>query len=174
MHNSLIDIKITEGTVTEPVTLEQAKLQCIVDFTTDDNYITDLIKKCRQEFESICGISIVEKSITLIADWKREQQLPYGPVKSINEIKVKTGNSDNGATEYETPNTYSIDGGLFDLSCNRLKIVYTTGMETVSEDLKLALLNLIAWRYENRGDHEKEMSEDVLYQILKWKDYSWS
>lgn len=175
MLNSIIDIKITEGTVTEPVTLDEAKAQCIVDFSADDNYITSLIKQCRQEFENICGISIVEKNIVLIADWKREQQLPYPPVKAINDIKVKTGNSSNGATEYETPNTYSTDGGLFDLSgCNRLKISYTTGMETVSADLKLALLNLIAWRYENRGDHDKEITEDVMNQILKHKDYSWS
>lgn len=175
MFNSIIDITIAEQNITEPVTLSQAKAQCIVDFSTDDNYMIDLIKQCRQEFESICGLSIVEKNITLIANWKREQQLPYPPVKSINDIKVKTGNATNGATEYDTPNCYSIDGGRFDLSgCQRLKIVYTTGMTIVPEDLKLALLNLIAFRYENRGDHTVELSEDVMRQILRFKDYSWS
>lgn len=174
MRNSIIDINITEGAVTEPVTLEQIKRQCIVDHSLDDALLTDLGKQCRQEFENICGISIVEKNIVLIADWKREQQLPYPPVKAINDIKTKTGNSANGATEYETPNTYSIDGGLFDLNCSRLKIQYTTGMTTVSEDLKLALLNLIAFRYENRGDHDKELSDDVMRQILKHKDFSWA
>lgn len=175
MLNSIIDITIAENNPTEPVTLSQIKSQCIVDHSLDDTLLTELGKQCRQEFENICGISIVEKNIVLIADWKREQQLPYPPIKAINEIKVKTGNSTNGATEYDTPSCYSIDGGFFDLSgCNRLKITYTTGMTTVSEDLKLALLNLIAFRYENKGDHSAELSEDVMNQILKFKDFSWA
>ena len=175
MLNSIIDITITEGTVTEPVSLDEAKAQCIVDFSADDNYITDLITQCRQEFEEICGVSIVEKNIVLIVDWKREQQLPYPPVKAINDIKIKTGTATGGASEYETPNTYSIDGGLFDLSgCQRLKITYTTGMTTVSSALKKAILNLIAFRYENRGDHTVELTDDVRQQILQFKDFSWS
>jgi hypothetical protein len=174
MHNSIIDIQISEGTVSEPVTLAQVKAQCIVDHSLDDTVLNDLTKQCRQEIESICGISIVEKGIVLIADWKMEQQLPYPPIKAINEIKVKTGNSANGATEYDTPRCYSIDGGLFDMGgCQRLKITYTTGMATVTDELKKALLNLIAFRYENRGDHDKDPSDDLMTQILRFKDFSW-
>jgi len=176
MLNSIINIQISEAAnPTEPVGLSDSKLQAIVDHANDNDYITSLIKKCRQEFESICGISIVEKNIVLIADWNREQQLPYPPIKGINDVKIKTGVATGGSAEYETPSCYSIDGGFFDLSsCNRLKITYTTGMTTVPEDLKLALLNLIAFRYANRGDHSVELTDDVKSQILKFKDYSWS
>lgn len=175
MLNSIIDIQILENNPAEPVDLDMAKTQCIVDHSLDDAYLTGLIKQCRQEIENICGISIVEKNIILIADWKREQQLPYPPVKTINDIKVKTSANTDGSPVYTVPGCYSIDGGFFNMNtCQRLKISYTTGMTAIAEDLKKMILNLVAFRYQNRGDHDVELSDDVLQQILRYKDFSWA
>lgn len=178
--NRIIDIKITEGTVTEPVTLSQAKKRLLVDHSLDDDDITDLIKQCRQEVENICGISVVDKTMVLTADLDSECWLPHGPVKAISEVKVRTGTETDGTPEYRvlTAGDYTTDGEEFikfnSSVCGRHRIAYTTGMATVSEALKKALLNLIAFRYENRGDHKDELSDDVTRQILQFKEFSWA
>lgn len=177
MRNKIVDLAITENSPTEPVTRAEVKKHCIVDedSTVDDDLFDDLIIQCRKRLENYCNISIVEKNIVLISDWTREQQLPMPPIKAINDIKVKTGVATGGGAEYETPNTYSTDGGLFDMSgCYRLKITYTTGMTTVPEDLKLALLNEIAYRYENRGDQSGGVSDGALKLVQPYIDYEWS
>lgn len=178
--NRIIDEKRTNGTVTAPVTLAEAKKVCIVDHSLDDTLIEDLIIQCAEEIENICRISILDKTIIITVDLEEECWLPYPPVKSITEVKLRTGTDVSGVAEYNTlvAGEYTTDGEqsiVFNSSmCGRHKITYTAGMTTVSEALKKALLNLIAFRYQNRGDHEVELSEDVRQQILQFKEFSWA
>lgn len=173
MHNRIIDQTFTQDGATEPVTRTEAKVQCIVDHTNDDAYIDDLITRCRKEIETICGISIVETEVVLIVDWHTSRKLPYGPVQSVDLVEFQV----NEFEDFETVDTddYKETGGLLaSRKCGRHRITYTTGFETVPEDLKKTVLQLIAFRYTNRGDHEAEMSEDLKQQILSYKDYSWA
>lgn len=102
----------------EPVSLAEAKKQCLVDFPDDDVFITALISGCRAAVEDFCNISITPKQITLTYSIDPDQipnapygvsrwdlafygylpssswmQLPYGPVSTVNSITSVVGTS---------------------------------------------------------------------------------
>jgi hypothetical protein len=121
------------------------------------------------------------QTVTLIADLFKEWELPYGPVTGLLSVKTRTGNEGSGPGTYETLSSgWTYDGNDFvtftpaptggfnpgapftghfqwgpyssDRSLvNRYKIVYTSGYANVPDALKLAILNEITYRYENRG-----------------------
>ena len=154
----IVDIKFTESSPTEPCTLAEAKTHLKVDSTDYNDKITALITACRKKLERWLGVSIVEKTIELTVDFTEEDYLPYGPVSAISEVKVRTGTETDGTPEWEilTGDDYTTDGEdyiVFNSSLlGRHKITYTAGYATCPEDLKEALLQEIAYRYENRGD----------------------
>lgn len=183
----------------EPVTLAQAKAQCRVDFTDDDDYITTLISQCRAAIETYCNISIVVKTISItiannyglpqdsvnrygpiysssfgaqyISRWDlnffgygmagKWFRLPYGPIRAITSVTM-ISQANPPVVSILTLNTdYFLRGAALPGSfqeimipnwSNNCLIVYYAGYLTVPSDLKLAILNEIAFRYESRGD----------------------
>jgi len=176
MKNNIIDVKRTESSPTEPCTLAEAKLQCIVTYSDDDALITDYITMARKVIENYCNISIVTQSVTLTADLYNEWELPYGPVTGITGVSTRSPNEGSGPMTYTTQASgWGQDGvdfltfipayaGDFNINIaytgvntaypwkNRYRITYTTGYGTVPDDLKQAVLFQVAWMYENRGD----------------------
>lgn len=183
MANRIIDIKRTESSPTEPVTLTQVKAHLIITSTDDDTLLTALITSCRKAIEEYCALSIVPKTITLIADLCKEWELPYGPATGILQVSTRTGSEGSGPGTYQTQTSgWTTDGdeflsfspsnaggfnpgspfrGFFQWGPyaspyaygeNRYKIIYTAGYSTVPDLLKLAILNEITFRYENRGE----------------------
>lgn len=181
--NRIIDVKKVESSPAEPLTLTQVKAHLIITSTDDDTMLTALITQCRIAVEEYCAISVVSKTITLIADLCREWELPYGPVTGIQSVATRTGGEGSGPGVYATQDSgWTTDGSEFLSFCpapaggfnpgvpftgyfqwgpyaspfgfrgNRYKIIYTAGYSTVPELLKLAILNEISFRYENRGD----------------------
>lgn len=157
-ENKILDVVLDESAAVEFLTLTQLKSHLQITFTDDDTYLTDLITACRQALEKFCNISLVEKVITLFADYYCERELPYGPVVSISSVTLKTGASTYTA---QTVNTdYELDGitGGFQifrpLSVGRYKIVYTAGYiaNKVPKDLILDLKRICGYCYENKGD----------------------
>lgn len=175
MRNSLINSTRTDGSITEPVTLTEVKPQCIVDvsFTADDTLLTNLITRCRAEAEEYCNISIVDKSVVANALLYCEQRfhLPYGPVKAITSVQAK--NNSSGVATYDTLATtdYTVlNSEIISTRNGEHQITYTVGMTAVPAALKAAILNLIAFRYENRGDAAKEPSMTMFNPFI---DMSW-
>lgn len=184
MSNRIIDIKRVESSPTEPVTLAQVKSHLIITSTDDDTMLTALITQCRQAIEEYCALSIVPKTITLIADLCKEWELPYGPVTGIQGVATRTGTEGSGPGTYATATTgWSYEGQEFltfipsgaggfnpgepfrgyfqwgpyaspygQVPYNRYRIIYTAGYATVPDGLKLAILNELSFRYENRGN----------------------
>lgn len=105
------------GSLTEPVTLAEAKAHMRVVSTADDDYITALIHACRVIAESQTRLSLVPKTLKLSLDnWPRERSgasepwwdgvregdmslitgsgaareivLPRGPVVSVTSVTV--------------------------------------------------------------------------------------
>lgn len=175
--NRIIDIKRVEGSVTEPVTLTQVKAHLIITSADDDTLLTSLITQARKSIEEYCAISIVAKTVTLTADLYKEWELPYGPVTGVTYVATTSPNSEGSGPQTFTtaPTGWSTDGqefisfnpgaiGEWDWGDpeprnwnsrywpNRYKIIYTVGYGTVPEDLKLAILNEIAYRFERRGE----------------------
>lgn len=87
MKNNYIDIKRSESSPTEPVTLTQLKAQLYITFTDDDTLLTSLITQARKAIENYCNISIVTQLVILTADLYDEWELPYGPVTGITSVK---------------------------------------------------------------------------------------
>lgn len=102
MQNNIIDIKRTELNAVEPVSLDEAKKQCIVTYTDDDDYIDGLITMARKAIENYCNISIVAQTIILTADLYNEWELPYGPVTGLTSVQTRSGNEGSGPATYTT------------------------------------------------------------------------
>lgn len=165
--NRIVNIKLTDSG-SDPVSVDDAKVHLRVDHANDDDYITSLIGRCRSEMEGVCGVSVVAKTVELIADWDTEQRLPYGPVASITSVHRK----ENGEWASIAAADYTLDGSTFDGPEGRLKIVYVTEA-IVSLAMESTLLNLIAFRYENRGDSGNELPDDLNEQLNQHRDFTW-
>lgn len=148
----------TENTSVEPVTLEEAKEHLRVDFTEDDTLITRLITRARRAIENYCSISIVSKQVSVVMDLITDTELPLGPVVgNVVSFTDKDGNAIDGSAF----SVYGLDYKHLAITSRywpRSVIVYNTGMAIVDEDLKLAILNEIAFRYENRGETTQSRS----------------
>lgn len=114
MSNRIIDVKRVESSPTEPVTLAQVKSHLIITVTDDDTMLTALITSCRKAIEEYCAISIVVKTVTLIADLCKEWELPYGPVTGIQGVSTRTGSEGSGPGTYATQTSgWTTDGNEF-------------------------------------------------------------
>lgn len=152
--------------------LNEVKDYLHISATDDDNILSRLINQCIAAVEEYCAISLIPKLITWTEDMQYNQQIefPYGPVASITSIKVRDGSDSAGVAKYDTliATDYYIDGDLFKVLSatrdGRYVSIYKTlyPEDEMPDDLKLSLLRLIAYCYENRGDGElKAMYEGL-------------
>lgn len=203
LQNFFTDIDQDESYVNqEPVTLAEAKSHCYITHDEDDAYLTNtLIPACRKAVENFCHISIIEKTITATlkiennirtgfitgyVDMRDEDNLfeiPYGPVKALSSITMKTS---NGCLHTLVENEdYQLSGSLYKSmvinSTGTMILVYVTGYKNaIPYDLKLAILNEIAFRYELRGDKTNRyaqqnvgMCESATYLAEKYRRVAW-
>jgi hypothetical protein len=153
--NAIVDIKKEESGA-EPVTKAEAKAHMNVTYTDDDTMIESMIKASRIAIENFTGVSIKAKTITAVLDnYRGEMELPYGPVNGDVEVLE----DDEDGDEIED----AVVGVLYKRltgSNGRVYVTYDTGYATVPEDLRLAILNEVAYRYANRG----EANEAIKYE----------
>lgn len=151
-YNVLIDFKLVDnGTITEPVTLAEAKNYCRVTTNADDALITDLITESREAVEKATGLCLTSK---LVSVWFNNPSgnfnLPFGP---MDQTTFKLYDTANG-TEVLPTNLHLIGDEYPVLQYpiwNQLKATYTSGMVTIPKELKVAILDQINFDYENRG-----------------------
>jgi uncharacterized phiE125 gp8 family phage protein len=206
MLNTIKDIKNRQAeSITEPVTLAEVKAWLIIDMvnTDDDALLTLLITQVRQAIEKKTKLSLVKRTIIVTADLTREFKLPHGPIRSIDEVLFRKGTNSDGTPDYETLTTidYITDGEDFKVintnRCGRHKITYITGFgvdaeidydNPIEEDLKLGILQEIAYRYEHRGDETNTLSAagnetvqklsgisaDAMQYIKPFMDHAWA
>ena len=91
---------ITAPTV-EPVSLAEAKRQCVVEHDLDNDLLTLLISVAREHGESLTRRSWAPQTLELTLDRFPTSstyiELPYGPVSGLLSIKYMVANDD---TEY--------------------------------------------------------------------------
>ena len=150
MYNFIIDYTQADlGTITEPVTVAEAKQYCRVDNNVEDNLFAELITQSRQAVEKAANISITPKTITLwFTNAAGNFQIPFGPMTDFISLTDQNGDA--------VPNTiYKLIGGqypnLLQPSYSNMTAVYETGMDSVPKELKIAILDQINYGYENRG-----------------------
>lgn len=157
------------GDPVEPVSLAEAKKHLIVTFDDDDQYITDLISQARQSIESYIHCSIVRKFVTALIraenrlrlsfGWQYNQEpaeveLPYGPV--VGDVDVTDVSTAPGGVSISGVGSWEIQGFQFKkilVTPGQYLLTYEVGYQSsIPRDLKRAILEEIAFRYENRGD----------------------
>lgn len=142
------DIKILtkEDSGSEPLTLAEVKKQLIIDadVTIDDSYLTRLITAVRIEYEGKKNKSIVSKTITAgVKNPKGGQELLYQPIDEVSSVTDADGNSFD---------VVSVNGELMTEFDYGLIEYTTTGV--CDERDKQEMLEMIAWKYEHRGDEQ--------------------
>lgn len=207
--NNFLDIDLAEGfdgssgsasTITEPISLADAKAHLYVDGTQDDSIITGLIPAARQTIEDYCHISLVEKLVTATLQVNNTPkylfsnpltfnsaynifELPYGPVDEI--ISVESVNQDNTISLLVEGEHYWVHGTKFKNlkilnSYFDLIIIYTVKYDNIPANLILAIKNEIAFRFENRGERTNRyqaqnvgLSEAAEYLAFKFRRMTW-
>lgn len=157
-YNAVLSTSFTDGTVTEPVTLQEAKDWCAIDVPDNDALITSLITAARIICENYANLSFIKRTVTAkIKNGLGGFVAPYGPV--IGDPTAK--DSDNAdIADFDFDNSYS----------GNITVTYQAGYETLPQNLKTALLNEIGFLYENRGDVRlqsglSEESKLILNQV---------
>lgn len=167
-YNAVVSVEdITdESDLSEPVTLQEVKdyirLEGFVDidestadelsdFDFDDDLIEGIIiPGARQLIEETAGISLIPKTLeAVITNLCGMIEIPYGPNVVVSELLDCEG------VEIESDN-YRVVGNKWknlQWPCYKhMKITYEAGYTTLPAALKLDLLRLCAYMYENRGD----------------------
>jgi hypothetical protein len=133
----------------------------VVEFTTDDNLIQDLIKAVRLKLEKITGLSFGYKAMTClvtVCDASEWIQLPYGPVDVIDSVERRYSIG-SWETLTESTSTVSGDYELFGAMDSMVKVdstgiyrfTYQGGFSELPEDLMHDMKVMLAYYYENRG-----------------------
>lgn len=156
-YNRVLDIQFNEESVTEPVTLAEAKDFCRVDISTDDSLITQLITTARLMCEAYTGVGFVEhQAVAVLLNENGGMYIPYGPTGTINSVTDSAGETLVLDTDYE------ISGNQFKrfvtAFTEEITIDYSTGYVTLPEALKSAMLNQIYYLYDNRSEAASDMS----------------
>lgn len=194
-----MNIKIVTPPTIEPVTLTEAKLQCRVDATDEDTFITGLITAAREEVERLSWHVLLTQTLELVLNgWPCDDEiyLPRPPLQSVTSVIYKLTDHSSvtwPATRYvvATDSVPAYITPAYGLSwptdvldvAEAVRVRYVAGWTSaalVPQSLKLACLLLIAHWYENREGismgsigHEVPMGVDALCTSYRLKAKRW-
>lgn len=167
-YNQVIDLVDVEpsGDHVEPVDLTEVKNFCKIDVSEDDTLIEMLITACRIECEQLTNIGFVNREVVLIQNnGNGGAYLPLGPNGTITSVVNEQGDAVTG---------YKITGTawkqILEPWYRHLVITYNTGHTTLPANLKLALLECIFYRYDERKVRENAHPPiylDLLKQVAR-------
>jgi hypothetical protein len=163
----LVDVTSESGIPDEPVTIDEfknyARLEgfeaagsgTAMEFTSDDEFITDLITGAREMLELWTGRSLVAHTWKLrFTNGLGGYTLPFSNGATVTELL----DSDNEAI---IADDYTVEGldfkSLASPTYENMTITYTTA-GNCPKRLKNAILAEVLYRYENRGDITAEGS----------------
>jgi hypothetical protein len=160
--NAVLDIQFDEGTITEPVTLQEVKDWLKIDVTDEDILLEELITSGRQLCESYTGLGFITRDIVAVLNNSCGNiYLPYSPITS--DIVLKDVD-DNVITSPSIRGVLSkwINQPIIDY----IKAEYTAGYAVLPVHFKNALLTTIAYLYEHRGDEEAGKLSPMALELL--------
>jgi hypothetical protein len=171
------NIVVSEGSVTEPVTLVEAKAWLQVDHDDHDALLTAMITGARISLERWLNLALVAKDITLDADNTKDDYdvmlFPYA--KGVSSVAVSSLDGNDEETVLTTGTDYYVRANSLRIPNGRHYVSYSVVPGTIPEDLKEAIKMEVAERYRARGensvDGEKGLSEGAKakaapYQIV--------
>jgi uncharacterized phiE125 gp8 family phage protein len=169
---NITTIRITEtGTVTEPVSLTELKNFMKVDYTDEDTIITAMGISARQDIERLMQVKLVPSTVSMYMNTSKcDEELPVLPwAMSLSQVTALTVNlvQDGEANELQViDEDYYFNGSLKISSASRNLVQYTV-TPVVPQTIKEAIMMLVAYRYNNRGDQseQKGVPEDIYSKI---------
>jgi uncharacterized phiE125 gp8 family phage protein len=177
------------GTVTEPVTLAEARCHCRIDADTSDGHPDDTmleiyISAARAYAENFTGLAFAKKTLELALDEFPDDEIELtGPATSVTSVKYY--DSDGTLTTVDADNyildDFSKPSYLYPVANyswptagdrpNAVRIVYVTGYGTDSDseaipfEAKAAILLTVGHLYENREDVTEMLNSRPLVTI---------
>lgn len=143
------------------ITISEYKAYAGITSTNSDTAIKNLIPKVSQLTKSYCRrsfIDYVNDAKTEIFDGGAYLLLGEYPILSISSVELsvdygKTYSSMEEFVDYTISNAdqviLPINNTSFAIRPNGYKVVYTAGYESVPEDLKLAVMDLVTYYLRN-------------------------
>jgi uncharacterized phiE125 gp8 family phage protein len=172
----------------EPVTLDDTKLHLKVDTSDDDALITRLITAARARAEWHTGRALNTQSWILWLDcWPQCGiiEIPLPPLQSVTSVTLYA--PDDSATVVD-PATYQVDAASAPArltlkstvlppanlrAINSVAIAFSAGYGDAADDapagFRAAILELIAFLYEHRGEAPAELPADVLALLAPFR-----
>lgn len=156
--NLVLDIQdVTSSESPEPVTLEEAKLYCRIDFNTEDALITSMIQTARLKLEKYTGLSFKPKMLkVLLNNGMGGIDLPYGPITGdvavLDSDDQLVASATTKGFDYKTLETPADNG---------LTVSYQCGFAVLPETLKTAIKAQVLYMYEHRGDEIEPNLSDI-------------
>jgi uncharacterized phiE125 gp8 family phage protein len=163
---------LTNPPLAEPVTLAEAKAHLRIDHDAEDALVTALIAAARRHVEAMTGLALMSQGWSFFADdWPANGAftLPLHPLIAVEELKM---HGEEGDPAIVDPSHYYVDRWarparliLRERSwarpariANGIEIEATLGFgdaaDDVPEDLREAILRLVAHWHERRGDEQ--------------------
>ena len=162
-------LKLETAPTKEPITLEEVKLHLKIDTADDNTLITDLIKTARMLIEKETKRAFITQTWQMYFDLAPHViEIPKPPLQSVESITVI--DSDGEETPVD-PGDYMVDASEnspgrvtpkigyiwpyhrgFASFVVEFEAGYGDDPEDVPEDLRQAILYLVAYLYEHRED----------------------
>lgn len=151
--NIVLSTKLSD-TGSEPISTDQAKLHCAIDYTDYDNLIPIYISAARIAVEQATGYAIVEKTIKQVVNLYALSpfKLSFSPILQLNYVIPVNVYGCNGNAPY----SFGANSELITVDYSgTYEIEYIAGYETVPADLKLAILQLFTFIFNHRGEYNE-------------------
>lgn len=166
--------------MTEPITLEEAKLHLKIDIVDDDALITALISTAREMAEHESGQIFITKTIELVYDSAPNSiEIPHRPLQEVMKIETVSDagvKSEVSNTLYDVDTSGQILPGRVRLKegCTwpdhrdfasfiiTIKAGYGDTADDVPTPIKQAILQTIGHLYENRESQEIPAGASML------------
>ncbi len=178
-------LTLTSPPALEPVTLAEAKAHLKLDTTDDDALVNTLITAARARAEWHTGRALVTQGWTLWLDsWSQPLTIPLPPLQTVTALTLYAR---DGTARAADPATYSVDRAgnriVFTEPCtpptdlrsfNAVAVDFVAGYGDAATDvpapLREAILELIAFLYENRGEAPADLPLDGLALLAPYRN----
>jgi uncharacterized phiE125 gp8 family phage protein len=186
-----MSLSVTTPAAVEPITTAEAKEWLRVDTgdTSQDVIIALLIKGVRNKFESHLRRSFITRTYS----WEAESDdmsyglatLPRPPIQSVTSLTTYDDSSGSEVATVTSTADYQLVEGSYVAARNdgwevnrrdkAATIVYVAGYgdaaTDIPEDIKMAMLEMLALRFERRGDEDRDAVTNREISILESVDH---
>ena len=183
-----MSLSVTSAPSVEPISTAEAKEWLRVDSadTSQDNVIAILIKGVRQKVEDYLRRALITQTISFEMsgdDMRAYIEVPRPPVQSITSLTTYDEASGSETTTVVASTNYQLtdktllvernDGWDINREDRAGTLVYVAGYgdagSDVPFDIRMAMLELLALRYERRGDENRDLNtsrEDAILDAI--------